>query len=135
MRTIIINGIETILMPYIGYSREAGSNEGACLIFAPNCKEARKLAFDILQGWFTDQEWIDVAVSLLKGEHYYLDADLEKLKKNIPHTNDSPQKTHCKRCETWGHKLDENGECEECANRNDIHFHHKELAIFNQVSK
>jgi len=49
---------------YMGYSRKAGSEDGACLVFAHNAKEARKLAWVQLAEWF-DVEWIDVTTRKL----------------------------------------------------------------------
>lgn len=104
--------IETKLKPYIGYSRSGGSEEGACLIFANNCKEAKKLAFEEFKGWFDEQEWIDVAVNKLKGEWLYKEANQENLKNNFPHVVDNP--VTCKKCETWGHETYIDGICEDC---------------------
>lgn len=104
--------IETKLKPYMGYSRAGGSEEGACLIFAHNGKEAKKLAFEELKGWFDEQEWIDVAVNRLKGEWLYQEADQENLKNNFPHVVDNPMT--CKKCETWGHETYIDGVCEDC---------------------
>ena len=40
---------------YSGYSILMGFEEGACLIFAPNRREAKKLAFKQLKGWYDDK--------------------------------------------------------------------------------
>ena len=96
----------------MGYSRGGGSEEGACLIFAHNGKEAKKLAFEELSGWCSDQEWIDVAVNRIRKYFIYKSADQELLAKGIPHIADNP--ACCKQCEMWGSELDENGICESC---------------------
>ena len=111
------NIIQTELKPYMGYSRAGGSAEGAVLIFAHTAREAKKYAFEELQGWYSDQEWIDVAIKKLKGEHLYKEADQENLQKNIPHVIDCPKST-CKQCECWGLELNEDGICSYCIDEN-----------------
>jgi hypothetical protein len=104
---------------YMGYSRLAGSTEGACLVFANNRKEARKVAFQCLRCWWGEQEWTDTKVQWLKNEDYlYKQANVEKLEKNIPHVIESPQA--CKKCELWGAELNENGICENCMEEEEI---------------
>src|SRR3990167_7574846 len=58
------------LKMYMGFWRGAGSSEGACLIFAHNYKEAKKLAFGVLSGGSSDTEWIDVGINLIKNSDY-----------------------------------------------------------------
>lgn len=102
-----------MLKIYMGYDSFAGSEEGACLVFAHNRKEARKIAFPVLQGWF-DSQWIDCTVQWLKdGNQLYSQADQEKLKKDEAHVIESPQ--CCRNCDLWGEKLNEDGYCEKCA--------------------
>lgn len=105
------------LKPYMGYSRSGGSAAGAVLIFAHTAREAKKLAFPELKGWCDGQEWIDVAVRKLKKEYLYAEADLEKLKNNIPHVIYSPTIT-CKQCECWGLELNGDGICTNCIEEN-----------------
>ena len=69
---------------YMGFSRSGGSQEGACLVFARNAKEARQFAFPTIGGWF-DTDWIDCAVKWMKGKDFlYEEADAEKLKAGEP---------------------------------------------------
>ncbi len=101
------------LKPYMGYSKEAGSENGACLVFAHTKTEAKKLAFTILKNWDDAQEWIDVKVKWLKDEDYLYDqANQEKLRNGIAHVIESP--TCCDSCNLWGKELDEKGLCEDC---------------------
>jgi len=97
---------------YMGYDETVGSREGAVLIFANNCKEARKIGFRFIQSWF-DTEWIDMKAKWLKKDYEYLNiqADQEKLKNNIPHVIDSPKT--CPVCEIWGGVIREDG-CSFC---------------------
>lgn len=96
----------------MGYSREAGSQEGAVLIFAHDAKEARKLAYPFVQDWFGDG-WTDCAVMYLKDRTYlFAEANQEKLTRGDPHVVDSPKV--CKQCELWGFAMDDNGICENC---------------------
>jgi len=101
------------LKMYMGYWREAGSSEGACLIFAHTSREAKKLAFRVLSGWSPDTEWIDVGIKLIKDSDYlYKEANQELLKNNVSHSIESPK--CCKRCEQWGYEIDDEGICSRC---------------------
>lgn len=101
------------LKMYMGYSHDAGSEEGACLIFAVNSDEARKLSFPLMKDWH-DSDWTDARVSLIKGQEFlYKEANQEKLNNGISHLIDSP--TACNNCNQWGQELDEKGLCEGCA--------------------
>ena len=92
---------------YMGYAGD--SREGACLIFADNIQEAKKLAWPVIKDWF-DVDYIDMRVKWIKDSDFL---DSEKLS-DKPHVVDSP--TVCKSCELWGvSELDENGLCEMCA--------------------
>ena len=101
------------LKMYMGFWRAVGSSEGACLIFANNYKEAKKIAFGVLGGWSTDTEWIDVGVNLIrKSDYLYKEANQELLKNNIPHSIESPE--GCNKCERWGYEIDAEGICSSC---------------------
>jgi hypothetical protein len=107
--------VERKLKPYMGYSREGGSREGAVLIFAYNLKEAKRLCWPYISGIFTD-EFTDMAVRYLK-DHKYLFNQMpkwskEKLNVGISHVVDSPP--CCKSCEIWGYDLNEQGYCPDC---------------------
>jgi hypothetical protein len=95
----------------MGFSRGAGSEEGACLIFAHTAKEARKLAHRVMLGWF-DGEWIDTAVRRLRGKPWLmLEADMAKLAEDEPHAIECP--TTCPTCGQWGHEQIA-GRCSNC---------------------
>jgi len=119
---IIIAGIEGGEMrAYMGFSREAGSQEAAILIFAHNCKEARRLAFPFISDW-GDGGWLDVAVKWLKDAQHLFDteANKEKITAGIPHVIDSPKT--CERCELWGKAMNEHGVCEDCIDLEESEF-------------
>jgi hypothetical protein len=101
-----------MLKPYMAYSRAGGSHEGAFLVFAHNIKEAKRVGWPALHELICE-DYIDMAIRLLKGDHLYLDANKEKLAADIAHVIDSP--TSCKRCETWGEPLDSEGVCQDWA--------------------
>jgi len=93
---------------YTGYDSYAGSSEGACLIFAHTAKEARLLAWPVLQNWF-DSEWIDIRARRIIGEDHLR----ELANADFPHVIESPPV--CDVCETWGGgEPDEDGRCANC---------------------
>ena len=95
---------------YMGYSRSAGKEEGAVLVFAHTAKEAKKLTFN--DGLVVD-EWIDTAVKRLKNKPWlYNETRQEILGEDIPHVVESP--TVCKICGQWGDEIQEDGSCSEC---------------------
>jgi hypothetical protein len=108
----IINGLKA----YMGYSRVGGSREGACLVFAHNTKEARKLTYPVLRSWFDyngSDDWIDTATTVLKdSEFLFKEANQEKLAASIAHVIESPKT--CIVCEMWGNEIDEQGRCDGC---------------------
>ena len=100
-----------MLNMYMGFSRGAGSEEGACLVFAHTAKEARKLAHRTMCDWF-DGEWIDTAVRRLRGKPWLmLEADMAKLAEDEPHVIECP--ATCATCEQWGHEQI-GGHCTNC---------------------
>ena len=98
------------LKAYMAFDREAGSSEGAALVFAHNVQEARKVAFPVLSGWGT--EFLDVAARHLDDAHHLKSANPEKLAAGIPHVIESPKV--CAGCEQWGEDLTESDYCEAC---------------------
>jgi len=95
---------------YMGYSRVAGSREGAVLIFANTAKEARKLAWWSVVGSDIAENYLDVAVRWLKNEPW--------LFKEMP-IRDSPCVVEdpkiCTECELWGNgEVGEDGVCSGC---------------------
>lgn len=100
------------MKPYMAYSREGGSGEGAVLVFAHTVKEAKIEAWGIVSDNFTD-EYTDMAVTWLKDRDFLFEqADPTKLTEDIPHIIESP--ILCKSCNFWGYKLNEQGYCEDC---------------------
>ena len=108
------------MKPYMGYSREGGSREGAVLIFAHNVKEAKRIGFGVLSPWITD-EYTDMAVTLIKDGAFWFEQvpqwSKDKIVKDEPHVLDSPPS--CKVCELWGSELNESGLCEDCQDYED----------------
>jgi len=102
-----------MLKPYMAFSRDAGSQEGAVLVFAHNGKEAKPLAWREAKWEITD-EYIDLGVRLIKnGGFLFKEADEAKLAADVAHVISDP--TSCKDCELWGYPLNEEGYCEDCA--------------------
>lgn len=93
---------------YMGYARDA-KEEGACLVFAFNAEQARRLAWPVLNGWFDDIRWIDVVARRLRSHDYLRDL----ARSGEPHVIESPPV--CPHCELWGGgPVDENGRCDHC---------------------
>jgi hypothetical protein len=95
-----------MMRAYIGYDRNMGQQEAACLVFANTARQARTLAYDVVRGWF-DTEWIDVSVRWLR-DSKYVPAKPE------PHVIESPDV--CRHCELWpsDEVLDDDGLCSLC---------------------
>jgi hypothetical protein len=108
----IVNGLKA----YMGYSRAGGSREGACLVFAHNTKEARKLTYPVLMSWFDhngSDDWIDTSTNVLKDCKFLFEqANQEKLAAGTAHVIESPKT--CIVCEMWGSELNEKGICDGC---------------------
>lgn len=108
----------TKLKIYMYFSRSAGPNEGAALVFAHTAKEAKAVGWARVADLFTD-EYIDIGIRWLRDSDYlFKEGDPEKLKNNIPHANDSP--TTCKACELWGEELNGKGYCYGCQEEIDL---------------
>ena len=98
--------------PYMVFSIEGGSPEGACLVFAHNRQEARVVSWKECDWEITD-EWIDVGVRLLKNADFlFQEADQRKLQADIAHCISAP--TSCKDCSMWGYPINLEGYCEDC---------------------
>lgn len=80
---------------YMGFHGGLGSEEGACLIFANNAKEAKSLAFGVINNWF-DSEWVDTRVRLIKDSEYLFQYRVSFKS----HTIEAPPT--CSRCQMWG---------------------------------
>ena len=94
---------------FMGYDKNIGSSEGACLIFANSIREAKRLAFPVIQFWF-DSEWIDIRVRTL-ADHEYLRSEQ---KSEFPHVVESP--ISCSECGLWITGEIKNGVCPDCYN-------------------
>ena len=95
---------------YMGYSKSAGSCEGAILIFANNSKEAKSLARKSSVMAELAENFLDVTVTWLKNSQY--------LFKQMP-TDDTPcfveSPITCTDCGMWGRgDIGEDGVCEAC---------------------
>jgi len=103
-----------MLKPYIVHGGDPEG--GACLVFAHNVQEARKIAWKEVS-WIEQVaggEWINVRAELLHEDRdYWLSlADQEKIKSDIPHAVETPPT--CKACGYWD-VLNKDGLCKECA--------------------
>lgn len=100
-----------MLNTYMGFSRSAGSEEGACLVFAYTAKEARKIAHLVICDLF-DGEWIDTAVRRLRDKPWlYDEANPVKLESDTPHFVECP--IGCETCGMWGFER-KDGHCTNC---------------------
>ncbi len=79
-----------MLKPYMGFSRSAGAEEGACLIFARTVKEAKRIGFPTVGGWL-DTPWTDFAVQRLNAPHLLNEASPDKMASGTPHVIASPK--------------------------------------------
>lgn len=96
------------LKPYMAYDDEAGSCEGAVLVFAENYKQAKKICYEDVMSLFGG-EYIGVRVSSMKNN----EVDLLKLSKSdMPHVIDDPP--CCRECEHWGDVLVQDDICDQC---------------------
>lgn len=95
---------------YMGFSRCAGPEEGAMLIFAHTAREARKIGY---RYWW-EYEYIDFAVRRMRNcDWLYQEANILKLACDEPHAIDNPKS--CSHCETWGGSpILEDGLCQNC---------------------
>ena len=96
---------------YIAYSRGAGPEEGAILVIANTLREAKPLAWGTLDLFDVD-EYIDMAVIWMRGDHIMALADQTKLAAGEPHVIDSP--AGCESCELWGYDVNPDGTCCGC---------------------
>lgn len=90
-----------MLNAYMIYSRAAGPEEGAALVFAHTVREARKIGYPGIGNDLTGDEYIDLAADLIRNSPYlFQEADPDKLARDVPHVIDNPRS--CDRCERWG---------------------------------
>lgn len=102
------------LKAYMGYSRSAGPEEGAILIFAHNAREAKLIGWNVLESIGICEEWIDIGINLIRNEPWlFEEANQEKLSADVSHVIDNPK--ICKNCEKWGESpIGPDGVCENC---------------------
>ncbi len=92
---------------YMGFDGELGSGEGACLVFANNAKEAKKLAYPVVNSWFSNG-YMATRVLRLRSLDY-----LFKLSRSAqPHVINFPGT--CPVCESWGTGEIIDGSCRTC---------------------
>jgi hypothetical protein len=118
-----------MLKIYMVYSRGAGSEEGAALVFAHSFQEARKVGWQSFGDLFTD-EYIDLTAGLMRNHPWlYDEADKAKLAKDEPHGTIDPKS--CNQCERWGQSpIGEDGLCEDCREDNKLdEIEDRELSI------
>lgn len=106
------------LKAYMIFSRGAGPQEGAALVFSRTAREAKRRAFPVLRDWF-DSGWTDVGSRWIRNDAEWLakqeGIDMEGETRVI----DSPR--YCERCELWGTgPLDAEGICETCRDDEEI---------------
>lgn len=102
-----------MLNPYMVYSRGAGCEEGATLVFAHSVQEARVVGWHGAGSDFTD-DFLDLAATRLRDVPWlYAEGNQSKHAADIAHEVDNPRS--CSRCEKWGHsEIGEDGLCDEC---------------------
>lgn len=98
------------MKPYLGFSREAGTDGAGVLIFAHTAREARKVGYD---NDITD-EYIDFAATRLRRTEAYLMtlANPEKLARDEAHS--VWNMPYCENCGMWGEPIGDDGLCESC---------------------
>jgi hypothetical protein len=102
-----------MLNTYMAFSRNAGPEEGAVLVFAHSVKEARKVGWNALSGDLTD-EYIDFAIRRIrKSPWLFNEANDLKLANDEAHVIDNPKS--CGHCGLWGiEPIGNDGFCDPC---------------------
>jgi hypothetical protein len=102
-----------MLNTYMGYSRGAGPEEGAVLIFAHSVREARRVGWNSFGSELTD-EYIDFAATRIRKSPWLNEeADGLKFANDEPHVIDNPD--CCMECGQWGQSpIGLDHLCEEC---------------------
>ena len=102
------------LNAYMGYSRNMGPSEGAVLIFAHTAREAKRVGMRSVLSDITGGDFLDMAIRRIREPGVERHGDAEKLARDEPHMNDSPN--GCCDCECWfAAPYDAAGRCESCA--------------------
>ena len=100
-----------MLKPYMGFDRQVGPEEGACLVFAHSAKEARSLAHYFVSSW-GGEHWFDTAIRRMwKKPWIFEEGDAAKLAADIAHVIESPRS--CQTCGQWGLEQ-KDGVCTNC---------------------
>lgn len=102
-----------MLNAYMGWGEDIGPEEGAVLIFAKTAREAKRVGYPVLKGFFV-LEFRSVRVKRLREPHLLELADKKKLDGQEPHVIDDPPV--CPRCEQWGKPI-RDGACDFCRER------------------
>ncbi len=92
---------------YMGFNSFYGKNEAACLVFANTAKEAKKIAFPVIENWFGGG-WLEVKIKMLRDSEYLKSLSTSAL----PHVIEFPET--CPKCELWGTGEIVNGSCSNC---------------------
>ena len=102
-----------MLNTYMAYSRGAGPEEGAFLIFAHSVQEARTVGWKSFGSDLTD-EYIDFTATRIRKSPWLFDeANAIKFANDEPHVIDSPK--GCLNCGFWGQSpIGVDGLCEGC---------------------
>lgn len=104
---------EPTLKPYIVHVRDM-PEEGAALVFAHSAREAKRMGFDTIAGWFT-VSYIEIVAHRLRRHEAYLRTLATSAE---PHVIESPPS--CRRCELWGNPIDGEGICVICREAEDV---------------
>ena len=83
---------------------------GAVLVFANSAREARKLAYPVIQGWWSDAQWVHIRTKWLSSEETQW---LHRLHSSGAASEVIESPPTCSRCELWGAELVD-GICKNC---------------------
>ena len=102
-----------MLNAYMAFSRNAGSEEGAVLVFAHSVQEARVVGWKLTATELTD-EYIDFGAKRIRHSPWLIKEAIQiKLLIDEPHVIDEP--LCCAECGLWGQSpIGEDGFCEDC---------------------
>jgi len=103
---------------YMVYSRTAGSQEGAALVFAHTVREARIIGWHSC-GWEITDEYIDLAARWLRDSPWLMSQKLG----DEPHVIDAPK--CCDVCQLWGRRPYTDRICCDCADEIEVGLVHE----------
>ena len=112
--------MDSKMRAYMTFSRLAGPQEGALLVFARTAKEARRKVFRNAQD-LLHMEWTDLQVRWLRdGADSHRIPEMEEA--GEPYVIEAPKS--CRDCELWySEGYDDDGRCDDCAG---LHGSHQE---------